>query len=257
LLELKRTSPVTLAEDAAKGTALDALRLRTLRIARRGRRDYAPGVSAADAPLTSAMGHSNAQNALAAGLVAAVVALSAGVLNAWLLPDSRPPDFLGIHLAEYARWTVRWFALGFAFGYLYPLLRGTSPLAKAAGLGALVVTGETVAGLVVSPAEPSSSLGAVALQAGQVAVLVIVLTLYWEWRLSRAARVPFLLIRDLRSFRAFALPLSALVLAASTAAGTALAGAAVSPLLTPTPAPERPVPPSGAPTPSPPPRIPP
>ena len=232
LLELKRSAPGKLIDDASKRADVQSLRASMLQVAHRGRRVYAAGTTRADASLGSALGSSNAQNALASAFVAVVVAVAATCLNLWMFPDLRPPDFAGVVLLAFARWTLRWAGLGFLFGYLYPLLRGVSPLAKATGLGVVLVLAETVASLTAGA--PHSWVAA-ALQAAQVAVLVIVLTLHWEWRAGRAARVPFLFVRDLRSFRAVALPVSALVLAASTAAGTAIAGAAVSPLLAPAP----------------------
>ncbi|WP_125644954.1 hypothetical protein [Nonomuraea sp. WAC 01424] len=117
-------------------------------------------------------------------------------------------------------------AFGFFFGYFYPRVRGTRPLTKALHLllAAAAVQISTkltqFAGTELDTMEKLALLGVVA---GDTALFAIGLGLFWEWRLMRLAEEPWNKIRNVRSIRALAAPLSAVLIAAVTAVTTNLA----------------------------------
>ncbi|WP_204041184.1 hypothetical protein [Acrocarpospora phusangensis] len=132
------------------------------------------------------------------------------------------------------------------FGFFYPRVRGDQPLSKSLFLllAAVVVTLPThlyslVITLTADPAAFSTPLptpvevviGAL-LSMGNLAVVCLGLGLFWEWRLLRLADEPWGRVRSVRSARAVAAPLTAVVIAAGTAVTTALVNNAIAPLPT-------------------------
>ncbi|GGW83686.1 hypothetical protein GCM10010297_00150 [Streptomyces malachitofuscus] len=144
--------------------------------------------------------------------------------------DGSTPFALGqiSKLLRFAHWAL----YGFVFGYFYALLRGSTPIAKAAMLMAVVLPAEL---LVVIPltadvaytVNPSWNDTAVTcgVLAGQILVPCMVLGLVWEWRLAQAAALKWSQVRNFRRLSSVTVPLGTVLVAAATAFATVVAGA--------------------------------
>ncbi|MEV4511556.1 hypothetical protein AB0K00_21590 [Dactylosporangium sp. NPDC049525] len=141
-------------------------------------------------------------------------------------------------LVDFGRHLARWFVYALIFGYFYPLLRGVGPVAKAFAFGAAILAtellpmldGEGIGASDLS-ASPRDIVVAAAIRVGQLIVFVATLGLLWERRLAHAADYPWDRLRNIRSLRALAAPISTIAIAVLTTVGTAFAGAAVVALL--------------------------
>ncbi|MEV5976545.1 hypothetical protein [Streptomyces sp. NPDC052114] len=137
--------------------------------------------------------------------------------------------------------TCVWLAHGFAYGYLYPWLRGNSPVAKAGWLWSVMSTVQIL--LVVPRLQvPSGATTlSVFLLLAQSTVMALGLALYWEIRLVRRADLLWGHIRNFRRLSSLATPVSAVLVAAIAAAVTVLATAwandVTAPVDTPSPSP--------------------
>jgi hypothetical protein len=138
----------------------------------------------------------------------------------------------GITVLATARYVARWLAYAFVFGYFYPLLRGRSPVVKAFCVGLAILPAELL-NLVLVDSPPKILALAAVLRFGQVAGFFATLGLFWEWRLARRAGLPWSRVRDFRSARSLATPVTTIIVAGGTALATAAAGLAVSSILQP------------------------
>lgn len=137
--------------------------------------------------------------------------------------------------------TCVWLAHGFVYGYLYPWLRGNTPVGKAGWLW-LVMSAVQVLLLVPRLRVPQGPIAlAVFLLLAQSAVLALALALYWEIRLVHRADLLWGHIRNFRRLSSLATPLSAVLVATMAAVATVLATTwannVTSPVETPSPSP--------------------
>ncbi|PNG22099.1 hypothetical protein [Streptomyces cahuitamycinicus] len=142
--------------------------------------------------------------------------------------------FMPFHLEEVSKALrfAHWALYGFVFGYFYALLRGSTPIAKAAALMAVVLPAEVLAmiPLTVDPQftrNPSWNDMVVACGglAGQTFVVCMGLGLVWEWWLARAAALKWSQVRNFRRLSSITVPLGTVLVAAATAFATVVAGA--------------------------------
>ncbi|MET8690133.1 hypothetical protein ABZV77_38590 [Streptomyces sp. NPDC004732] len=146
--------------------------------------------------------------------------------------------------------TCVWLAHGFTYGYLYPWLRGNSPVAKAGWLWSVMTTVQLlllVPKLQVPGDAPTLS---VFLLLAQSTVMALCLGLFWEIRLVRRADLLWGHIRNFRRLSSLATPAATVLVAAVAAAVTVLATAWANDVTAPVEAP-RPSSSSPSPTPSP------
>ena len=137
--------------------------------------------------------------------------------------------------------TCVWLAHGFVYGYLYPWLRGNTPVAKAGWLWT-VMSAVQVLLLVPRLRVPQGPVAlSVFLLLAQSTVLALGLALYWEIRLVRRADLLWGHIRNFRRLSSLATPLSAILVATMAAVATVLATTwannVTSPVETPSPSP--------------------
>ncbi|MFK0167471.1 hypothetical protein ACIQU5_01570 [Streptomyces sp. NPDC090306] len=123
---------------------------------------------------------------------------------------------------------LRWPLYGFVYGYAYSWLRGGSPIGKAMCLLAVVLPAELVQLLYQVPDAGDFGIRLLLTTGDTVAVLLL-LGLYWEGRLVRAAGLRWGQIRNFRSLSATAVPVTTVLVAATTALATAMVGVYVSP----------------------------
>ncbi|ARX88220.1 hypothetical protein SMD44_07707 [Streptomyces alboflavus] len=113
--------------------------------------------------------------------------------------------------------TCVWLAHGFVYGYLYPWLRGNTPVAKAGWLWT-VMSAVQVLLLVPRLRVPQGPVAlSVFLLLAQSTVLALGLALYWEIRLVRRADLLWGHIRNFRRLSSLATPLSAILVATMAA----------------------------------------
>lgn len=198
-------------------------------------------------PLECALGTSAGctpwQNALAsvgfalpiAGLIIAYEAWT----FAWVFVENYEdmgwlPDTVAV--LDAARHLAQWLGYALLFGYFYPLLRGRTPVVKALALSLTALAAEIppILAALSDVADFSSRdlVAAVAIRTGQVIVFCFVLGLAWERRLGQLAGFTWDRLRNIRSIRALAAPVTTVAIAAATALATALAGVVVTGLLT-------------------------
>ncbi|WP_405652322.1 hypothetical protein [Streptomyces sp. RK9] len=119
--------------------------------------------------------------------------------------------------------TCVWLAHGFVYGYLYPWLRGNTPVAKAGWLWT-VMSAVQVLLLVPRLRVPQGPVAlSVFLLLAQSTVLALGLALFWEIRLVRRADLLWGHIRNFRRLSSLATPLSAVLVATMAAVATVLA----------------------------------
>lgn len=178
----------------------------------------------------AALGTSGGRSAWRNGVAAAV--LLTGLTLPWLLYTlpSRLTE-IGYDLSDIVDvWTnaLRWSLYGFVYGYAYSWLRGGTPIGKALCLLAVVLPAE-LAELLYQDLEPGRFGISLLLTAGNCLAVFLVLGLYWEARLVRAAGLRWGQIRNFRSLSATAVPATTVLVAAATALATAMVGVWVSP----------------------------
>ncbi|WJV44824.1 hypothetical protein [Streptomyces flavofungini] len=119
--------------------------------------------------------------------------------------------------------TCVWLAHGFVYGYLYPWLRGNTPVAKAGWMWT-VMSAVQVLLLVPRLRVPQGPVAlSVFLLLAQSTVLALGLALFWEIRLVRRADLLWGHIRNFRRLSSLATPLSAVLVATMAAVATVLA----------------------------------
>ncbi|MEU6278940.1 hypothetical protein [Streptomyces sp. NPDC047028] len=201
-------------------------------------RQYALGTNAGRTPWSA--GFAGARRALLLALPwAAYKAVTGGVVGA--------DYFMPFHLDELSK-VLRfghWALYGFVFGYFYALLRGVTPVGKAARLMLVILPAEVLPmlSLTIDPqytAHPSWSdmAAGCAGAAGQTLVLCMLLGLWWEWSLARAAGMKWSQVRNLRRLSSITVPAGTVLVAAATAFATTIAGTLAQPE-TPPPAPQQ------------------
>ncbi|MEU6146007.1 hypothetical protein ABZ848_37400 [Streptomyces sp. NPDC047081] len=196
-----------------------------------GARGTAPQHSAA--LRLAALGSSGGRDAWRNGVAAAV--LLTGLSLPWLV-YTLPARLSHVSTVDYgvAVWTyaLRWPLYGFVYGYAYSWLRGGSPLGKAMCLLAVVLPAE-LAELFYRGLKPGDFGILLLLTTGDCLAVFLVLGLYWEARLVRAAGLRWGQIRNFRSLSAAAVPATTVLVAAATALATAMVGVWVSPTAAP------------------------
>jgi hypothetical protein len=209
---------------------------------RRHRFESSAGSLATDAPgklrvrdsaFSSGAGYQPSYNAIVSTYMG--ILLAAPII-AWELIQAKvniPEDPL-FYTLDTLRHAGRWAAYAAFFGFFYPRVRGRTPIVKASALLIGILPGELLWILAAEATTRDRVLAMVAL-AGQTALFSLGLGLFWEYRLMTAADLSWTLLRSVRSLRSLGVPITAVLVAAATAAATVLGGAAVEPLITPRP----------------------
>ncbi|WP_030509375.1 hypothetical protein [Microbispora rosea] len=187
-----------------------------------------------DLAFSTSGGYSPKQNGLAALLLAVLLALP--------LPVAIKRQDINLSLIALFdnRLILGLLAFGIVYGYFYPRVRGRSPITKGLFLAMAVLPPDIAPSwsfLVGDKASFLERLNVVAIVLGDVALLGLGLGVLWEWRFMRAAGESWARIRNIRNLRSLAAPLTAIAIAAGTAAATSLAGAAVTEIVRPAPSP--------------------
>lgn len=191
------------------------------------------------AALGSSSGASPWANAVAAARLGAFLAVPLFAYEIWALAQSSGlSDLSTIVILDYARNIGRWILYAGAFGLCYPLLRGSHPMAKAGCFFLAVAVPEVVAVFNLGFGSETAIL-ALVVRLGQVAFFCFALGLLWERRIVLAGGMVWRVLRDFRSIRSLAAPVSTVLVAAATVVATTVASAAVAPILqSPRPVPE-------------------
>ncbi|MEU6355570.1 hypothetical protein ABZ896_40695 [Streptomyces sp. NPDC047072] len=177
-----------------------------------------------------ALGTSGGRTAWANGMAAAV--LLAVLSTPWFL-YTLPSRLMAIgydmsDVVEVWSTALRWPLYGFVFGYAYAWLRGTTPITKALCLLAVVLPAE-LAELLYRLTDAGDFGIQLLLTSGDTVAVLLLLGLYWEARLVRAAGLRWGQIRNFRSLSATAVPATTVLVAAATALATAMVGVWVTP----------------------------
>ncbi|MEV1002516.1 hypothetical protein [Nonomuraea sp. NPDC050202] len=220
--------------------------------------DEREGPLDSDLALTTLAGRTPWQNGLVSLGVGAVLSLPYSVVR--IAESVRGQQTGATELAAAVLALLSLPVLSMVFGYFYPRVRGTHPIAKSLAffLTALLVELPTYVYTLVMATILQSDLSeaglptadealiGVLVAVGNIAVVSIGLGLWWEWRLMWLAGEPWGRIRDVRTLRALAAPLAAVAIAIATTAATALVNNVIAPLpsgpavqATPTPSPSR------------------
>ncbi|MEV0443286.1 hypothetical protein AB0I46_30620 [Streptomyces spectabilis] len=159
-------------------------------------------------------------NGVAAAAATALLTLPWTAWTAWQAEGySGVPESVTVAGAP----TCVWLAHGFTYGYLYPWLRGNTPVGKAGWLWAVMSAVQLL--LLVPrlrvPQGPTAL--SVFLILAQSTVMALGLALYWEMRLVRRADLLWGHIRNFRRLSSLATPVSAVLVAAVAAVATVLA----------------------------------
>ncbi|MGW0651775.1 hypothetical protein ACWD4T_23655 [Streptomyces umbrinus] len=180
----------------------------------------------------AALGTSGAQGAWRNGVVAG------GLLAVLSLPWfvlTLPSYLSGIgylrdlpFIVDALSYSARWPLYGFLYGYAYAWLRGRTPLAKAMYLLSVVLSTE-LAQLLYQDLDPDQFGTRLLMSTGNCLAAFLILGLYWEARLVRAAGLRWGQIRNFRSLSTLAVPATAVLVAVATALATAVVGVWVSP----------------------------
>jgi hypothetical protein len=133
-------------------------------------------------------------------------------------------------------------------GYYYPLLRGGNPIAKFSAMLAVVVTVEMVA-FARNLNDSAASLQTGLIRLGILVFFFLAMGLLWERRLTVLAGIPWLRLRNFRSIRALAAPVTTVLIAGATVLITTLTTTAISSVVTPPPSQNNSTQTSTAPTP--------
>ncbi|MFD0473158.1 hypothetical protein ACFQ0B_36535 [Nonomuraea thailandensis] len=195
-----------------------------------------------DLALTTLAGRTPWQNGLASLGVGAVLSLPYSVVR--IAESVRGQQSSATELAAAVLALLSLPVLSMVFGYFYPRVRGTHPIAKSLAffLTALLVElptyGYTLVMATIAQSDlpvlelptTDEALVGVLVAVGNIAVVSIGLGLWWEWRLMWLAGEPWGRIRDVRTLRALAAPLAAVAIAIATTAATALVSNVIAPL---------------------------
>jgi hypothetical protein len=205
------------------------------------------GISLEQAALGSGAGFSPWSNAAAAALAAAAISVPFVVYQLYPVVVSYTwTEMDTIDILDLVRRLSAWILYGGVFGYLYPRIRGVSPIGKSLHLIFAILPVELFQ--LIERTDSVMSRGfliAAGIVAGQSVAFALALGLYWEYRLARAAGVSWNRLRNFRNLAALVSPVSAVVIAVATAIATVMASAAASALLQQDPSPpETGVPPS-------------
>ncbi|MFF0792026.1 hypothetical protein [Streptomyces spiralis] len=193
-----------------------------------------------------ALGTNAGRSPWSAGLVGAgraqLLALPWAVYKAATSGTVGADFFMPFHLDvmfQVLRFT-HWALFGFVYGYFYAMLRGLTPVGKAAWLMLVILPAEVLpmATLTVDPQytrDPSVSdlVTGCAGVAGQTLVLCMLLGLWWEWSLARAAGMKWSQVRNLRRLSSITVPVGTVLVAGATAFATTIAGTWAQPELKP------------------------
>lgn len=194
---------------------------------------FALGTNAGGSPWTAGL--------VGAGL-AQLLALPWAVYKALTTGIVGADSFMPFHLDAMFQ-TLRfthWALYGFVYGYFYVLLRGLTPVGKAAWLMLAALPAEVLpmVTLTVDPQyarDPSWSdmVAGCAGVAGQLLVLCMLLGLWWEWSLARAAGMKWSQVRNFRRLSSITVPIGTVLVAGATAFATTVAGTWAQPQLKP------------------------
>ncbi len=193
-----------------------------------------------------ALGTNAGRSPWAAGLAGAacaqLLALPWAVYKAATSGTVGADYFMPFHLDvmfQVLRFT-HWALYGFVYGYFYAMLRGLTPVGKAAWLMLAILPAEVLpmATLTVDPQytrDPSVSdlVTGCAGVAGQALVLCMLLGLWWEWSLARAAGMKWSQVRNFRRLSSITVPAGTVLVAGATAFATTIAGTWAQPELKP------------------------
>ncbi|MGW2746811.1 hypothetical protein [Streptomyces sp. NPDC001450] len=199
---------------------------------RRAKR-FALGTNAGRSPWTAGLAGAGRAQLLALPW-AVYKAVTSGTVGA----DNFMPFHLNL-MFQTLRFT-HWALYGFVYGYFYAMLRGLTPVGKAAWLMLVVLPAEVLpmATLTVDPQytrDPSVSdlVTGCAGVAGQTLVLCMLLGLWWEWSLARAAGMKWSQVRNFRRLSSITVPAGTVLVAGATAFATTIAGTWAQPELKP------------------------
>jgi len=126
---------------------------------------------------------------------------------------------------------THWALYGFVYGYFYALLRGLTPVGKAAWLMLAILPAEVLP-MVTLTADPQYAVatswtdmatGCIGV-AGQTLVLFMLLGLWWEWSLARVAGMKWSQVRNFRRLSSITVPVGTVLVAGATAFATTVAG---------------------------------
>ncbi|MFC8515997.1 hypothetical protein [Streptomyces sp. NPDC057257] len=176
------------------------------------------------AALGNSAGRAAWRNALAAATLVVVVALPISAYRAVPLLATQHP----LELLDGWTWVVRWIGYGVIYGYAYPWLRGGTPVGKAMCLFVTILPVELLP-LLYQNAEPRDFGIALLQLVGNSLAACLVLGLYWEARVVRAAGLRWGQIRNFRSLSALAVPTTTVLVAVLTAVATTVAGTLLAP----------------------------
>lgn len=191
------------------------------------------GISSDDIAFSSAAGNRPMDNALVsawAGLALAAPIVIWELVRASLNVSG---DYL-FGTIDTLRHAGRWAGYAAFFGFFYSRVRGNTPITKALALLVAVLPGEIV-WIFGAEASGRDRFLAIAAVTGQAAIFSLGLGLFWEYRIVSAAGFSWTVLRSVRRIRSLGIPATTILVAAATAAATALGGAAVQPLVTPAP----------------------
>ncbi|WUH89423.1 hypothetical protein OG900_04170 [Streptomyces sp. NBC_00433] len=141
---------------------------------------------------------------------------------------------------------LHWSVYGFVYGHLYPWVRGSSPVAKAMSLSAVVIPAEVLPVVAwawddhtsTDPGPVSSLLLPCVALLGQSLIVCLGLGLLWERRLALAGGLRWGQLRNLRTFSSASVPAVTVLVAATTAFATAIAGTWAQAVTHPPPSPQ-------------------
>ncbi|MCX5328447.1 hypothetical protein [Streptomyces sp. NBC_00140] len=196
-------------------------------------KQFALGTNAGRRPWTAGLvGAGRAQ--LLALPWATYKAVSSGIVGAdYFMPFHMDAMFQALRFTH-------WALYGFVYGYFYALLRGLTPVGKAAWLMLAVLPAEVLpmVPLTVDPqyavatSWTDMATGCIGV-AGQTLVLFMLLGLWWEWSLARAAGMKWSQVRNFRRLSSITVPVGTVLVAGATAFATTVAGTWAQPELKP------------------------
>ncbi|NUW37024.1 hypothetical protein HTZ77_37325 [Nonomuraea sp. SMC257] len=195
-----------------------------------------------DYALTTLAGRTPWQNALAGLAAGLLLSLPFSTVRIIASIDSGQSEDDQVLLAALSLLSLP--VLCMVFGYFYPRVRGLTPVTESMALlvAALLIElpayMQTLVIAVTTPhldqqnlPTPQQAWIGVLVAVGNIAVVSIGLGLWWEWRLMWLAAEPWGRLRDVRTLRALAAPLAAVVIATATATtATALVNNVIAPL---------------------------
>lgn len=204
---------------------------------RRSRPDY---ITLTNAALGSNGGVSRTDNLKAGGLLGLLLSIPVAAFEIIVLARTGQPLNFALHdtitLLGISLVLFKGAVYGALAGYYYPLIRGANSVQKFASMLLVVAITELVA-FASSLSESNATLLTGAIRLGTLVVFFLAMGLVWERRLAILANIPWIRLRDFRSVRALGTPVTTVIVAGATVLITALASAAVAPIIQPPPAP--------------------